>query len=58
MVVPRFIKHGVVTGFNDPGSRVKVDDVLVGCCIPKKYSRVVVMIEFATSFAWLSDAYP
>ena len=44
--VPRFVEFGVVAALDDPGDKVNVAYVLVGCGVTKEDPAIVVTIKF------------
>ena len=45
--VPSFVEGRVMASLDDAGSKVDVNDVLVGCGVAKKDAGEVVVVEFS-----------
>jgi hypothetical protein len=53
-----FVKLGVVALFDNPSLQVKIDDILICSGIPKKDTREVISIKFATYIAAFLNMNP
>jgi hypothetical protein len=53
--VPCLVEYGVVAGLDDAARHIEVEDVLVGGCVPKEDTSVVVPIQLAAAISWLPD---
>jgi hypothetical protein len=46
--ISSLVEDGVVTHFDNTGRKIKVADILVGCCVAKENAGNVVLIQLAT----------